>query len=102
MIASVLLTPSLSSFSWEIDESGNASDLSGAAGLSAIAAPILLSAGVVTLGTTGLSASLELSDAVVDSAASEPCRTNCVIVEKKSIPFVVREDYVQFNQKAGQ
>ncbi len=92
------------------DDSGEASGAIGTAGLSAISAPVLASEGLVALvGATGLGAielsggAVELSGAVIDSLFSEPFSGNGLTVDtgrgKKSIPFVVRKDYVLLNER---
>jgi hypothetical protein len=103
LLALLLFSAQKSFAGGSIDDSGEASGMIGAAGLSVVAAPVLASVGVVALAISAGEGMGELSGAVIDSAFSETCQTNCVIVStgkgKKSIPFVVRKDYVQLNER---
>ena len=96
IVGLVLLTSTTSSFAGDISDS----NLSEVAALSIIGPPLLLSLGVVALPALAVE---ELSEEMIYSLSKSetPCTVNCVTVGKKSIPFVVREDYVQFNQKVG-
>jgi len=100
----LLLCPSQQTLAGEAtDASGNASEMLGLGALSTISAPVLLSAGVVSLaGAFGVGVG-ELSGEIIDSLYSVVSSGETVFVNtskgKKSIPFVVRKDYVQLNER---
>ena len=90
------------------DMSGDASGMSAGAALSAVAAPILLSAGVVTLGIAGTEGLSELTYDVLDESFEDPNPAAYQNVPKakvsvngrvKTIPLVVREDHLEFNDR---
>lgn len=107
LLSQIVLT---SAFAGEAEDmSGDASGMSAGAALSAVAAPILLSAGVVTLGIAGTEGLSELTYDVLDESFEDSNAVTYQNVPKakisvngkvKTIPLVVREDHLEFNDTA--